>query len=1089
MPFKDVPSKPDFVALEKAILRFWEEDGSFEKLVEKNTGGKPWSFIDGPITANNPMGVHHAWGRSYKDFYQRYQAMHGRRLRYQNGFDCQGLWVEVEVEKDMGFNSKRDIVDYGLAEFSRACRARVEKFAGVITGQTKRLGNWMDWDNSYFTMSDRNIETIWYFLKRCQEKGWLYEGTRVMPWCIRCGTSLSQHELIDSYRDVEHASVFLKLPIHGRQNEYLALWTTTPWTLPANTAAAVNPDLTYVAVRESGTLLYMSNGVVNRVVGDRAEVVRELKGSELLDLRYAGPFDEVPAQHGVDHHVIPWDAVAEDEGTGIVHIAPGCGAEDFDLSQQHNLSVLAPLDDAGYYVAGYGELLGRHAPEVPEYVFQSLTSKGYLIKTEMYPHRYPVCWRCGEELVFKLVGEWFISADEIRPRMKRAAAAVRWVPPHAGDLMQDWLTNMRDWCISRKRFWGLPLPFYRCDCGHLTIVESLQDLANRALTPFRYEPIGGLPEAMLPGGAGGRPAEAAAAAAVRRSEPLAHGGEELRAPAGDRFVGSSDEPVLLAELHRPWIDEIKVACENCGKPTERISEVGDCWLDAGIVPFSTLDYRADPAHWKEWYPADWISEMREQIRLWFYSMLFMSVTLEDRAPYEACLVYEKMNDEQGRPMHKSHGNAIWFDDAAEKMGADAMRWVFASQNLKANLNFGYGPAGEVRRRLLTLWNVYSFFVTYANIDGFHPSEANIPAALRSKLDRWLLSRLQELIGQARRAFESYDVAPFTQAFERFIDDDLSNWHVRRSRRRFWKAEDDADKASAYLTLYEVLVTLAKLVAPIVPFLAEEIYQNLVRRGDSSADTSVHHCRYPEADAALVDPELERDMALVRRVVELGLAARNASKVKVRQPLPALKIALGDSTRWPRELEELVKDELNIKSVEPAGAESLAERRYRLNLPLVGKKLGPKLPEVRTAVEAGELEALPGGGYRSANVELTAEQVFVSLKGKQGYEVAGDQDVLVALDTSVTPELVLEGRARELSRKINDLRKEAAFDIADRVRVRFEAGEGWTAAIDTFRQIIAAETLAVDITAGLTGKGFHWEGELDGERNSLELERA
>jgi len=1059
MPFKDVPSKTDFVALEQAILRFWEEDRSFEKLVAKNAGGPAWSFIDGPITANNPMGVHHAWGRSYKDFYQRYHAMLGQRQRYQNGFDCQGLWVEVEVEKDMGFNSKRDIIDYGLAEFSRACRARVERFAGVITEQTKRLGNWMDWDNSYFTMSDQNIETIWYFLKRCQEKGWLYEGTRVMPWCIRCGTSLSQHELIDSYRDVEHASVFLKLPIRDRENEYLALWTTTPWTLPANTAAAVNPELTYVAVRdphpsplpEGEGIIYCSKGTVQRIFGKSTEIVRELKGSELVGLRYSGPFDELPAQHGVDHHVIPWDAVAEDEGTGIVHIAPGCGAEDYELSQQLNLSVLAPLDDAGYYVAGYGDLLGRHAPEVAEFVFDSLRSKGYLIRTEMYAHRYPVCWRCGEELVFKLVGEWFISADEIRPRMKREAAKVRWVPPHGGDLMQDWLTNMREWCISRKRFWGLPLPFYRCDCGHLTIVESLQDLYDRACEKFRYEPQGKLPAAVL-----------------------------QAAPAGE---------LTLPELHRPWIDEIKIACEQCGRPTERISEVGDCWLDAGIVPFSTLEYRTDPAYWKEWYPADWISEMREQIRLWFYSMLFMSVTLEDKAPYQACLVYEKMSDEQGRPMHKSHGNAIWFDEAAEKMGADAMRWVFASQNLKTNLNFGYGPADEVRRRLLTLWNVYSFFVTYAKIDGFDPSKVKIEPRKRSTLDRWLLSRLQNLIGQARAAFDGYDVAPFTQAFERFLDEDLSTWYVRRSRRRFWKSEEDADKASAYLTLYEALITLAKLIAPIVPFLAEEMYQNLVRSVDSSADSSVHHCRYPEPDKALIDAKLERQMGLVQRVVELGRAARNASKIKVRQPLPALKVALADSMRWPAELEDHVRDEVNVKEVQQAGGEALAKRTYRANLPLLGPKLGAQLREVRTAVEAGQVEALPAGGFKAAGVELAPEEVLVTLKGKAGYEVAGDQDVLVALDTTITPELLAEGRARELSRKLNDLRKEAGFDIADRIRVRYEADSGWTAVVETFRDTICAEALALDFSPGLQGNGYRWEGDIDGERIRLELIRA
>ena len=1057
MPFKDVPARADFVALEQRILRFWDEDRSFEKLVARNAEGPLYSFIDGPMTANNPMGVHHAWGRSYKDFYQRYHAMLGQRERYQNGFDCQGLWVEVEVEKDMGFNSKRDIVEYGLAEFSRACKARVEQFSGRITEQSIRLGNWMDWANSYFTMSDRNIETIWHFLKRCQEKGWLYEGTRVMPWCIRCGTSLSQHELIDSYRDVSHTSVFIKQPIIGREHEYLAIWTTTPWTLPANTAAAVNPDLTYVQVRHGADLLYMSRGVMARVAGPNAEVLRELPGSELVGLRYRGPFDELTAQAGVDHHVVPWGDVAEDEGTGIVHIAPGCGAEDFELARQHNLAVLAPLDDSGHYVAGYDSLLGRRSSEVADFVFESLRGKGYLLRTEAYDHRYPVCWRCGEELVFKLVGEWFISADEVRPRMKREAAKVQWTPPHAGDLMQDWLTNMRDWCISRKRFWGLPLPFYQCACGHLTVVESLQDLRDRAVTPFAYTPDAKYPTAQLARDAHGVPA--------------------------------TDGAVPLPELHRPWIDAIRIRCEQCGEPTERVAEVGDCWLDAGIVPFSTLGFGLDDAAWREAYPADWISEMREQIRLWFYSMLFMSVTLEDRAPYRACLVYEKMTDEQGRPMHKSLGNAIWFDDAVEKMGADTMRWLFASQNLKTNLAFGYGPADEVRRKLLTLWNVYSFFVTYANIDGFDPRAAHVPPRERATLDRWLLSRLQEVVGQARTGFEHYDVAPFTQVFERFLNDDLSGWYVRRSRRRFWKSEEDADKASAYQTLHDVLVAISILLAPIVPFMAEEMYQNLVRTSDGAAPSSVHHHHYPRVDNSLRDVKLEEAMALVQRVVELGRAARAASRIKVRQPLPAVRLAVSARLKWPAELEDHVRDELNVKAVVLAEERTLAERSYRANLPLLGPRLGPRLRAVRAAVEAGQLEPLPGGGYRAAGEELGPDEVLITLKGKEGFEVAGDQDVLVALDTAVTPELEAEGRARELVRRLQELRKDAGFAIADRIHVRWQGSAVWGGVLAAHTATIAQEVLAVDIGTGLAGHGHLWEGDIDGERISLEVQRS
>jgi isoleucyl-tRNA synthetase len=479
--------------------------------------------------------------------------------------------------------------------------------------------------------------------------------------------------------------------------------------------------------------------------------------------------------------------------------------------------------------------------------------------------------------------------------------------------------------------------------------------------------------------------------------------------------------------------------------------------------------------------------MREQVRLWFYSMLFMSVTLEDRTPYKACLVYEKLHDEQGRPMHKSAGNAIWFDEAVERMSADSMRWLFASQNLKANINFGYGPAEEVRRRLLTLWNVYSLFVTYANIDGFDPSKVSIAPAQRPKLDRWLLSRLQDVVRQARRSFDAYDVSPFTQAFERFVDDDLSNWHVRRSRRRLWKSEEDADKASAYLTLYETLTTLAKLIAPILPFMAEEMHQNLVRAVDSAAPSSVHLCRFPEVDESLVDEALERDMAVVRRVVELGLAARSASKIRVRQPLPAAKVALGGTRQWPVDLQELAKDELNVKAIDQAGEETVAERTFRANLPLLGPKLGSRLREVRAAVEGGQVEALSNGGYRAAGVELSADEVFVTLKGREGFEVAGDQDVLVALDTALTPELLAEGRARELSRKINELRRDLGFDIADRIKVRYDASPGWEQVIEANRSYLANETLAVEITRGVASAS--WQGELDAEPIALELTRA
>ncbi|MDQ6692973.1 MAG: isoleucine--tRNA ligase, partial [Chloroflexota bacterium] len=857
--FKPVDNRLDFSEMENRILAFWRDTDAFKKLQERNRGGEPWSFIDGPITANNPMGVHHGWGRTLKDIYQRHHAMLGHDQRYQNGFDCQGLWVEVEVEKDLGFNHKREIEEYGLDRFARACRERVMKYAGEITRQSERLGQWMDWDNSYYTMSDTNIEYIWHFLHKCHENGWLYRGTRSMPWCWRCGTSLSQHELIDNYEEVTHRSVYVKFPLTtpGHEGESLLVWTTTPWTLSANVAAAVHPDLNYARVRQGDEVFYLSRGTMSSLKG-AYEDLGNVKGSDLVGLTYKGPFDELPAVQGVEHRVIEWDAVGEEEGTGIVHIAPGCGAEDFELSKVNNLPVLMPLDEAGNYLPRFGWLTGLHVSDIASKIFSSLEEKGVMYKVEEYTHRYPTCWRCHTELIFRLATEWYIGVDEIRPRMMEAASKVEWVPDYAGKRMENWLTNMSDWNISRKRFWGLVLPFYVCDCGEVTVVGSREELRRLAVNPEVVD--------------------------------------------------------TLPELHRPWVDEVLIKCPKCNEQVKRVPEVGDAWLDAGIVAFSTMGYLEDHKKWQHWFPADLVSEMREQIRLWFYSMLFMSVTLEDTSPYKKVLTYEKVHDEKGRAMHKSWGNAIWFDDAVEKMGADVMRWMYAGANITQNMNFGYAIADDIKRSLLTLWNTYSFFVIYANLDGFQPGDT-VPVAERAELDRWILARLNDLTGVARERLDSYDAGTVTRAVDLFVDD-LSNWYVRRSRRRFWKSESDSDKAAAYATLYEVLVTLTKLIAPIMPFMAEEMYQNLVRTQDGAQPESVHHNPYPEVDEALVNRQLLADTALAQRVVSLGRSARNKAGLKVRQPLR--EIVVRPPSRGGEEslrrMEAQILEELNVKRI-------------------------------------------------------------------------------------------------------------------------------------------------------------------------------
>ncbi len=1007
--------------MEREILDFWEKKEVFQLLLEKNREGPIYSFIDGPITANNPMGVHHAWGRTYKDLYLRYKSMQGFRMRYQNGFDCQGLWVEVEVEKELGFNSKRQIEEFGLDNFSLACKERARRFADLITQQSKRLGMWMDWDHSYYTMDDNNIEHIWYFLKRCHENGWLYQGHRSMPWCIRCGTSLSQHEILgsDSYEELTHDAVFIQLPIHDRESEYFLVWTTTPWTLSANVALAVHPDLDYALVESEGRIYILSLGLKDKLL-PAGKIKSVLKGKKLLGLRYSGPFDELPAQKNISHIVIPWEEVSETEGTGIVHIAPGCGAEDFELSRIHSLPVLVPLDEYGTYLDGYGFLTGKNVKEVNLEIFQSLKEKDYFFRVEEFTHRYPVCWRCHEELVFRVEEEWFISTDQVRPALIREASRVHWYPETAGKRMRNWLANMGDWCISRKRYWGLPLPFYRCQsCGELTVIGSLAEL------------------------------------------------EELNA----------DKPLRIPELHRPWVDEIKIRCPRCSGLAHRILEVGDCWLDAGIVPYSTLHYLHDSDYWKTWFPAEFITEMREQIRLWFYSMLFMSVTLEDRTPYLQALVYEKLLDEKGHPMHRSLGNAIWFDEAVEKMGADVMRWLYAGQNIESNILFGYGPAEEVTRKLLLLWNVYAFFVTYANIDNFNPAFYSSPLEKRSFIDRWILSRLHTLVKEAAEHLDGYDVAYLVEETEKFVED-LSTWWLRRSRRRFWKSEEDGDKINAYLTLYEALLTLSRILAPIIPFLTEDFYRNLACSIDPDAPLSVHLTPYPQAKREYIRPDLEEKMCLIKKLIGLGRAVRNKAGIKVRQPLSHL-ILVGlnkQEKTLVKDLAELILEELNLKGLQfERNAHGLQEIVVLPNLPLLGPKYGRDLPLIRERLKGlgGEkiIESLESEGritiqLSGGPVDLSAEELIVQRRDQPGYATEAEGPHLVVLDTVITPELRKEGLAREIVHNIQLLRKEAGFKVEDRISTHYEAEPELQEVFREFSPYIEKETLSGELRAGI-----------------------
>ena len=1110
MTFKQVPNKVDFIKQEHEVLDFWKTTNAFEKSRTLRKGKPKWSFIDGPITANNPMGVHHGWGRTYKDLYNRFWTMRGRELRYQNGFDCQGLWVEVEVEKEKGFRSKTDIETYGLDAFVRECKARVLKYAGVQTDQSIRLGYWMEWNDSqklnwlaeklledpqqiitftgpngktvtdtveqvigqlglpqlggsYFTFSNENNYMIWTALKKAWEKGWLYRGADVMPWCPRCATGISQHEIVtDGYAELTHRSVTLRFPLRERPGESLLVWTTTPWTLSSNVAAAVGPELTYAKVRQGEEIFYLSKGTLHMLKGEY-EVLGELKGAEMEGWTYDGPFDDLPAANtpggitylkelveGIEqtatqaHQIIIWDEVGEEEGTGIVHIAPGCGAEDFELGKEHRFPLIAPLDDEGYFIEGFGWLSGKHVSDVADPIFENLEEKGRLYRVEPYTHRYPTCWRCKTELVFRLVDEWFVSMGELYDKPREAVTPeekqqslryqimdvvdqIRWIPEFGHKRELDWLRNMHDWMISKKRYWGLALPIWVCeDCGHYHVIGDEHELEARAIEGW------------------------------------------------DEFQGHTP--------HRPYIDAVKIKCEQCGGTMSRIPDVGNPWLDAGIVPFSTIGYRQDPDYWQQWYPAHWISEsFPGQFRNWFYSLLAMATIVDQSPPFLQNFGYALLLAEDGRQMHKSWGNSIEFNEAADKMGVDTMRWLYCAHKPEHDLIFGFNRAEETRRRfIIPLWNVYSFLATYAALDGWSPAaesftpgtpEGSTPQSA-SPLDRWILARLNQVIAQVTQNFEDSDAYSATQAFESLLDD-LSNWYVRRSRRRFWKSEHDSDKNTAYATLWHTLVKMSRALAPVIPFITESIYQNLVRSVFPEAYESIHHTDWPQADPDAVDESLIEQMTLARRVASLGLSARGNAGIKVRQPLAKVMI-YADAVDLSDELIEIVTDELNIKALEFVDDPGTLVS-YRV-LPLnkvLGPRFGKDFPKVRAALSAldpAEVAAKVESGdpveieINGETVSLAADELLVETHPAEGLAVAADQRATVAVDTIITPALKAEGLAREIVRRVQAQRKNAEFEVSDRITTWYAAPPEIAEIFQAWGDYIQSETLTTELHA-------------------------
>jgi isoleucyl-tRNA synthetase len=888
--FSPLPSNPDFPGMEQELLDHWYKTGLVDKYLHKNdSSSKKFFFQDGPITANNPMGVHHAWGRTYKDLFQRYKNMQGFRQRFQNGFDCQGLWVEVEVEKELGFKNKKDIEEYGVDKFVNSCKDRVYKFSGIQTEQSKRLGYFMDWDNSYFTMSEENNYMIWHFLKVCASKGFIYQGHDAVPWCPRCETAISQHEMLTAdYKQATHDSVFLELPLVDRDREFIIIWTTTPWTIPGNVAVAIDKNIDYSQVLGvTGDKFWVANDLVEKVFEkDHQGILKTVKGSELVGLKYEAPFDNLPVAKiaakkqgfhtivATDSLILPIDTV---EGTGLVHLATGAGTEDHHLAKKLGLPVIPVINDKAEYLKNFGDFSGLNAKRKPKIILdhlRELDSKGHdcVFKIAPYTHRYPACWRCKEELVWKLADEWYIAMDKVDPEDKQGRTLrqkmidvtkkINWIPGFGLDRELDWLTNMHDWLISKKnRYWGLALPIWICKkCKKFEVVGSREELEKRAISGWK------------------------------------------------EFDGHTP--------HKPHIDAVKIKC-SCGEKMSRIPDVGNPWLDAGIVPFSTL---IDPEtgklsytsknrdYWKFWFPANFITEsFPGQFKNWFYSMIAMGTLLEDTPPFENVLGFASMLGEDGREMHKSWGNSIEFNEAAEKIGADIMRWVFVRHNPERNLLFGFKVTDEVRRRFhLILWNSYRFFANAALLDNWTPPQKIVFPKSKKPLDLWILSRLNQTILKSEKSLDKFDPSTAALSLEGFVSD-LSTWYIRRSRDRISpSAVDKEDKNTCFSVLYYTFHLLSRALMPFTPFTSEKIYTNL------TGEVSVNLTDWPKTDKIAVDKDLELDMNLVRKVCELGHAQRKNENIPVRQALSKMTI-LG--VKINKELYPIIEDELNVEAVE------------------------------------------------------------------------------------------------------------------------------------------------------------------------------
>ncbi|ABG05355.1 Isoleucyl-tRNA synthetase [Rubrobacter xylanophilus DSM 9941] len=992
MEFEKVGPQVDFPALEREVLGYWEEIGAFRKSVERRPVEKPFVFYEGPPTANGRPGFHHVPARTLKDLIPRYKTMRGYRVERKGGWDCHGLPVELEVEKELGLSGKKDVERYGIEEFNRLCRRSVFRYVDDWRRMSDRMGFWVDMENAYRTLDNTYIESVWWALKTLHERGLLYEDYKVAPHCPRDQTSLSSHEVAQGYKDVVDPSVYVRLPLRDEEGTSLLVWTTTPWTLVSNAAVAAHPEVEYALAERGGERLVLAAELLDRVLGEGSyRVVSTFQGRELEGRKYRRPFDYVPVEETENlWTVVLGDYVTTREGTGLVHTAPAYGEDDARTGRAYGLPTIHPVRPDGTFDERVGPFAGRFVKDADKGLVKELEERGLLFKAEEHEHAYPHCWRCGTPLLYYAKRAWYARTTAVLDELLRENEGINWVPEHIKwGRFGDWLRNNVDWALSRERYWGTPLPIWRTESGRVVVVGSREELEKLAVDP--------LPD----------------------------------------------------DLHRPYIDRVRIRHPETGELARRIPEVLDVWFDSGSMPFAQWGYpRSGREHFRRQFPADFICEGVDQTRGWFYSLLAVSTMLFGKSSYKTCMALGIILDAEGRKMSKSLGNVIDPWSLFEKQGADALRWALCTASSPVNTRrFSEEQVDEaVRKYLLTLWNTYSFFVTYARIDGFDPERDRVPLEQRGLMDRWVLSELHATIRTVTERLDAYDVTTAGRAIQDFVDE-LSNWYVRRSRRRFWKGEEDTDKRAAHSTLYECLTTVIRLTAPFTPFVAEAIYRNL-ERGRAGAPESVHLADWPEYREELVDEGLLERMEAARRVVALGRAARNAAAIKTRQPLREVVVVADERLRGNLEgLEEIVLEELNVKELRFGGREDVLRYALKPNLSAVGPRYGRLVPGLRRALEeVSEEEARRAASGEPVTVEvegkkvtLQPEELLVESGPREGYAVESEAGLSVALRTRLDPELVDEGLVRELVHKVQNLRREKGFEIEESISVSLSAG--------------------------------------------------